>query len=400
MIAQLARALAPFVVDAVNLNPRTDPEFGQATWVSGMTPGTLLNAVEISPVGLGTRLNDASAWRIDYTTSDSGQRILTATGAVYRSRVPWAKNTPRPTIAFAPSTQGVAPRCDPSYSCTVGVGLRTRPFDVIAAHEQPVINFMLALGCNVVLTDYPRHPEGNVQLYCDHASGARALADAVRASTSLGVGIDNLGLWGFSQGGGAIGAWLEQPEYAPELQPLAAVVGSPPADLAEVLKHIDGAMPAAVILYAVAGMLAADPESFADLTPELTDEGLAAIAFGSQVCGPGAVLKYRYTRTEKWTASGLPLAELLDRNPASSEFLDRMALGNRKPARIPVRLWGSKNDDVIPFSGSERLAEKWGVQLHNHRWPKIPGRMGLNHFMPYFANAPRDVKWLLRQLGG
>ena len=104
MIAQLARALAPFVVDAVNLNPRTDPEFGQATWVSGMTPGTLLNAVEISPVGLGTRLNDASAWRIDYTTSDSGQRILTATGAVYRSRVPWAKNTPRPTIAFAPST--------------------------------------------------------------------------------------------------------------------------------------------------------------------------------------------------------------------------------------------------------------------------------------------------------
>ena len=84
MIAQLARALAPFVVDAVNLNPRTDPEFGQATWVSGMTPGTLLNAVEISPVGLGTRLNDASSWRIDYATCDSERRVLTATGAVYR----------------------------------------------------------------------------------------------------------------------------------------------------------------------------------------------------------------------------------------------------------------------------------------------------------------------------
>ncbi|QPK84180.1 lipase [Corynebacterium qintianiae] len=400
MIPELVRALAPFVVDAVNIRPRTEPEFGHATWLTGVTPGSLVNATPVDAVGLGTRLNPAEAWRIDYATSDAQRRILTATGAVFRSRVPWAGNTPRPTIAFAPSTQGVAPHCDPSYSCSVGLELRTKPFDAIAAHEQPVINYLIALGCNVVLTDYPRDPESNVQFYCDHASGARALADAVRASSSLGVESDNLGLWGFSQGAGAVGAWLEQPEYAPELQPLAAVVGSPPADLAEVLKHIDGAMPAAVVLYSVAGLMASDPEVFAELSPVLTDEGLAAIAFDATVCGPGAVLKYRYARTENWTTTGLPLGEVLDRFPASGEALDRMGLGHRAPASIPIRFWASRHDDVIPYAGSQRLAQRWGIELLNHRLPRIPGRMGLNHFMPYFLHAPRDAQWLMRQLGG
>lgn len=205
-------------------------------------------------------------------------------GAVFRSRTPWKGRGQRPTVAFAPSTQGVAPQCDPSYSCTVGVAFRKRPFDVIAAYEQPAINLLVAAGANVVLTDYPRDPEDNVQLYCDHVSAARALADAVRAAEQLGVRSAVVGLWGFSQGGGAVGGWLENPEYAPEIQSAAAVVGAPPADLLATLHHADRAIASVVILYAVAGMMAASPAVAAELAPVLSPQGLEIVLFDSGVC--------------------------------------------------------------------------------------------------------------------
>ncbi|WP_284523321.1 lipase family protein [Corynebacterium aquatimens] len=70
---------------------------------------------------------------------------------------------------------------------------------------------------------------------------------------------------------------MEQPEYAPELQPLAAVVGAPPADLTAMLDHVDGAMASIVILYAVAGMMASDTAIAEEIAPHLSPEGLEAV---------------------------------------------------------------------------------------------------------------------------
>ncbi|WP_291313557.1 lipase family protein [Corynebacterium sp. UBA2622] len=400
MYSFVARASAPYLVDALNFSPRTDPDFGASTWLTGVTPGTLLDATEVTPVGLRTRLNPAVAHRITYATSETRNRCLTATGAVIRSRVPWAGRGPRPTVAFAPSTQGVAPRCDPSYSCTVGLAVRTRPLDAIAAYEQPVISLLIAAGADVVLTDYPRDPQENVQLYCDHASGARALADAVRAAGELGVGTENLGLWGYSQGGGAIGAWLERPEYTPELQPLAAVVGAPPADLAAVLAHVEGSLVGVVALYAVAGLVAWSDDIARELVTHLSPEGIAAVSDAGRVCAIGAALGGRWARTEKWTSSGVRMTALLESLPHTGARLDEMDLGHRRPLAVPTRLWGALNDDVIPYRSVERLSRQWGVSLQTRRLPRIPGRTGANHILPYFSHAPADVKWLIAKLGG
>ncbi|MDY5784660.1 lipase family protein [Corynebacterium sp.] len=396
----LMRATLPYAVDALSLFPRTDPDFGAATWLTGVTPGTLLRATEVHPVGLRTRLNPVSAYRIDYATSDSRSRCLTATGAVIRSRRPWRGNGPRPTIAFAPSTQGVAPRCDPSYSCTVGFAVRRRPWDAIAAYEQPVISLFTAAGADVVLTDYPRDPEDNVQLYGDHFSAARSLVDATRAARALGVGTQALGLWGYSQGGGAIGAWLEEPEYAPELQPLAAVVGAPPANLTDVLSHVDGSMLAVVALYAVAGLVAWDAALAEEVYSVLSPAGAQAVVEAGSVCAIGAVVNRPWARTEEWTTLGVPMSDVLENLPHTGARLGDMALGNRRPLRIPTRFWGAVNDDVIPFASLAHLSQQWGIDLEARRLRRIPGRTGANHIAPYFLHAPRDVKWLLDSVAG
>ena len=399
MFVEVAHTAAGLAASLITPRPRHDPEFGAASWLTGAAPGQLLAAQRISPVGVRGRVNPAEAWRIDYATSDRQSRVLTATGAVFRSRTPWRGRGAQPTVAFAPSTQGVAPRCDPSYTCTVGVAARFHPFDAIAAYEQPAINLLLACGANVVLTDYPRDPEDNVQLYCDHVSSARSLADAVRAAGELGVGADNLGLWGFSQGGGAVGAWLEEPEYVPELQPLAAVVGAPPADLNAMLDHVDGAMSSVVILYAVAALMAADARIADEISPYLSPEGLRAVLFDSRVCAAGAVLHRPWASTRSWTTTGRPMADLLTDLPLTSSYLENSRLGLRQPLRIPVRLWASLDDDLVPHHTVAALADAWGVDLDTRRQPRVLGRTGLNHFGPYFAWLARDVEWLLNQLG-
>ena len=403
-ISLSARAGLPYLADVARLTPLKglgrDPEFTPATWLTGVTPGTLLRAEPIEPVGLRTRLNPADGHRISYATSDSRSRCLSATGAVLRSRVPWTGPGPRPTVAFAPSTQGVAPRCDPSYSCTVGLGLRTRPLDAVAAYEQPVISLLIAAGADVVLSDYPRDPEDNVQLYSDHFSSARALADAVRAARMLGVGAQRLGLWGYSQGGGAVAAWLEQPEYTPELQPLAAVVGAPPVHLPDVLRHVEGSLLSVVALYAVAGFVAWDADIAAELFAHLSPAGARAVMEAGRVCALGAVLEQPWASTRAWTASGKRMSEMLETLPLTSERLSELELGTHRPLRIPLRLWAGLHDDVIPYASLRRFADRWGVELETRRPPRVPGRTGANHIVPYFAHARRDVQWLVERLGG
>ncbi|MCT2338799.1 lipase family protein [Corynebacterium sp. p3-SID1056] len=394
------RAALGLAADTVRGARREEPEHTQAAWVIGRSAGALLEAREIKAVGLTHRVNPAEAWHIDYVTADASGRTLAATGAVFRSRSTWRGTGPRPTIAFAPSTQGVATRCDPSYSCTVGLAPRLSPFDLIAAYEQPAIALMLARGANVVLTDYPRDPTDNVQLYCDHVAAAQSLIDATRAATSLSLGTDALGLWGFSQGGGAVGAWLERPEYAPELQPLAAVCGAPPAALIPMLDHVDGALPSIVILYAVAGLIAHHPRIAEELVPHLSPAGAAAIVDNAQVCAVGAALRRPWAHTTAWTREGIGMAELLDALPYTAEVLERQALGQRRPLRIPLRLWASLHDDIVPYALVHTLAEQWGVPLATRRLLRLPGRTGLNHYGPYFQHLAGDVEWLLRQLGG
>lgn len=373
-----------------------DPDFGRAEWVSGIPAGTLLNSRRIRAAGLGNRLNDAHGWRIDYVTTDGQGRTVSATGAAFRSLRPWNGPGPRPTIAFAPSTQGVAPHCDPSYSGTVGIRLRW-PLDLVAAYEQPVINYFVALGCHVVLTDYPRDPEDNVQLYCDHPAAAHSLIDALRAARTLGINYENLGLWGFSQGGGAVGAFLEHPDYAPEIRPRAAVIGAPPADLAATLLHVDGSLASVVVAYAIAGLVAQGGDVAEEIGATLNPRGTRLLRTAAGYCAPGAAVHAAWHSTKLWTHSGRPVGVLLDDLPATAAELAQRNLGTRSPD-IPVRLWGSVNDDVVPFGVVKKLALDWDVPVQTRKMPRIPGRLALNHFVPYFAHFASDARWLVSHL--
>ena len=376
------------------------PSFGSATWVTGLKPGSLLRSRRMRTVGLAGSLNPADSLRFEYVTSDSSGRLITATGALFQPKVRSGV-----VVAFAPSTQGVARHCDPSLSCTVGANAWWRePRDVVVTYEQPTINYLVAAGCQVILTDYPRDPTLGVQLYCDHPSSARALADAVRACRELGVDDSALGLWGFSQGGGAAGKLLEEPDYAPDVRPRAAVIGAPPSDLHAVLRHVDGSMVTGVIAYTVAGLMVTSPEILEEILDQLNDHGQSELIANASLCAGGSVASSGWTSTASWSKDGRPLAEVAEDLPHTMAEIRRRRLGTAAPG-VPVRLWGSPHDDVVPFATVAQVHRSWTdlgagetLEWQTRTLPSIPGRTGLNHFAPYFQGLTDDVGWLLEQV--
>ncbi|WP_231587611.1 lipase family protein [Corynebacterium comes] len=380
-----------------------EPSFDDATWVIGEKPGTLLASAPMRLLGTSGRSNPATAWRIEYVTTDARDRTITATGAFLRSHRPWSGG-PRPVVAFAPSTQGVAKHCDPSYSCSVGMSVTLDgPVDIVASYELPAVTMLLAAGAHVVLTDYPRDPDFDWQLYCDHPSGGRALVDAVRAARSLGLSADApVGMWGFSQGGAAVGMALERPGYAPDVTARAAVVGAPPSRLNEVLRHLDGSLVTGVLSYAVAGLLVVSPEIRAEILSSLTREGMDHFLADTATCAVSSVFTSGWRSTARWTHSGVPLGELLDDLPHVNAEFDRRELGAAGPS-VPVLLWGSRNDDVVPVQQVLDLRDAWRAQGTRITWledrtPRLPGRTGANHFGPYYRHLPGNVGWLIDQL--
>lgn len=362
--------------------------------------GDLLAARPISLVGTHPSLLPASGTHLTYVSADSRGRLLPTTGALLRSHRPWQRG-PRPLIVFAPSTQGVAPSCDPSASCAVGIAARWRPhLDLIMAYEQPVIGLFLASGADVVLTDYPRDPATGTQLYCEHRAGAAALVDAVRAARTLGVSEEApLGVWGFSQGGGSAGALLEDPPSDCPWPVRAGVVGAPPSRLDEVLRHVDGSLVTGVIAYSLAAFLVDEPAIQGEVCARLSPAGIAAVEDARSTCAIGAALRCGWRDSSTWTRDGQPLADTLDDAPALRAALTRRRLGHSAPT-VPVLLWCSTHDDVVPPAQVRALRSDWearGAQVswRENSFPRIPGRLGINHFGPYYRHAVNDAFWLL-----
>src|SRR5699024_4719864 len=83
-----------------------------------------------------------------------------------------------------------------------------------------------------------------------------------------------VGLWGYSQGGGAVASAGEQVDaYAPDLGVRGAFAGAPPADLAVTTDRVDGSRLAGAIGYAINGLEADYPRIAPSVDRLLNERG-------------------------------------------------------------------------------------------------------------------------------
>jgi uncharacterized membrane protein HdeD (DUF308 family)/alpha-beta hydrolase superfamily lysophospholipase len=184
------------------------------------------------------------AWRILYTTTRDANVPAIASGLVIASDDLPAG--PRPVIAWAHGTTGVASQCAPSL-------LPSRwNADVI-----PGVNQALRRGWVIVATDYVGLGTSGPHPYLIGQGEARSVLDSVRAARQM----PQLWLqrrtvvWGHSQGGhAALWAGILAPTYAPDVNVIGVAALAPASDLkplvGEVRSTLEGRVLGAYILSA------------------------------------------------------------------------------------------------------------------------------------------------------
>ena len=348
-------------------DPLPDGKPGDLIWARTM-PG---------PIGGGT------AWQVLYRTSTEGGDPAVASGVVVIPPGP-PPAAPRPVVALAHSTTGIADRCAPSRTLATGGG-----FEVAA-----VATGAVAQGWVLAATDYRGLGTPGVHPYLVGQLAGRDVLDIVRAAGQMpGTGADAaspVAVLGHSQGGGAAVFAAElAPGYAPELNVVGAVAGAPATELGRrlTLWPPSAGQDAGFAMMSIAGFHAAYPGL--GLGSVLSDRGQAALPAVEDGC-VGEVLT---------TFGSDDPASLFTAAGPDNQW--RAALqanvAGEQPTGVPVYVFHGEADTVVPVDWSadyQTRACATGTDVTRVVYPGLDhGSVVLQALEPAFA-------WLEARVGG
>lgn len=347
------------------------------------------------------------ATRLMYKSTDAGGQPMAVTGAYIEPTAAWKGAGPRPLVVVAPGTMGQGDQCAASMGLEHPIRFNGRTVSV--GYEDLSVYRLLASGAAVVVTDYAGlGATDRLHTYVNRVDEAHAVLDAARAARAVpGASVtaaSRVGLFGYSQGGGATAAAAElQPAYAPDVHLAGTYAGAPPADLSEVTKGIDGTELVGALGWSLNGFLQSDPSLKPIADAHLNARGRAALADLSTMCVGDAILHYAYQRSTRWTTDGRSLAEIIAGTPRLQAFLDTQRIGKLKPAG-PVRVATGVNDNLVPHGQARQLAVDWcalGADV-TYRPVGMPNLVSplINHLTPLLADQGEAVSWLTDRLAG
>ncbi|MFF0777887.1 lipase family protein [Streptomyces sp. NPDC003720] len=408
--AQTAAALPATASDTVVSRGVTIPAFYDPPATLPAADGALVRSehlpLALSLPGLDGPL-PGRATRLMYKSTDSNGSPVAVTGAYIEPAAAWKHGGSRPLVAVAPGTMGQGDQCAASLGLEHPLRVNVRTLSV--GYEDLAIYRLLARGVAVVVTDYAGlGATDRLHTYVNRLDGGHAVLDAVRAARNLpGTSVtaaSPVGLYGYSQGGGATASAAElQPSYAPDVTLAGTYSGAPPADLTATTKAIDGSDLAGALGWAVNGFLQADPALRPIADEHLDAAGKRALTDLSTMCVGDAILSYNSAHSTAWTTDGSSLGDVIEAEPALRDFLDRQRIGRAKPAS-PVRVATGVNDDLVPHAQARTLAVDWCRKGASVTYAPVVvpplGRSLLNHFTPLITDQGSAIGWLTDRLSG
>lgn len=293
-------------------------------------PGSLIDALELqAPPGV-------RAWAVLYRSTGSDGAAVPVSGLVLApaDEAPG----PRPVVAWAHGTTGLADSCAPSLAGVAGG-------DVAALVD------LVRTGIVLAATDYEGLGTAGVHPYLVGASEGRSILDSIRAAAALaetGAGARSVVI-GISQGGhAALWAGELADAYAPELELAGVVAASPPIDL-RALQRAVLADDRREVAWLESLMVAAAWHDVYDLPLDgfLTEESLGIVAALTDRCpwdvGPPTRRPYLVDPAEM---------------PAWQQLLEANSPG-RGPSAAPILVIAARGDELVPPAtiplGVERL---------------------------------------------
>lgn len=341
-------------------------------------PGELVRA---RSVDIATASPTTSCQVVYGSTSTLGLPVAMS-GTVLVPRAEWGGAGPRPILAYGCGVHGLGRDHAPSAWLVQG-----------SEHELPLIDLALDAGWAVAVADGEGLGMAGPHTYGAGRPGGHGLLDILRAAPSVpgptGLRADApRAIWGYSEGG-RCAAWAAElaATYAPEL-PLAAVAaGGVPADLRELARHVGRGDFAGLSLAIVVGLAHAhrDPA----LWQVLTERGRRAAEVAAGLDVFSLVLEHPEP-LESLTRCAEPWE-----TPAWRAVLDAERNGRIAPG-VPVLLYHSTNDDIVPHRVGTALAAGYRALGADVTWLDVPA---VDHLRGGTDAACEVLGWLARRVG-
>lgn len=367
--------------------------------LSGTAPGDVLRSRPTSITVAGAH-TPVDATTVLYHSTDTHGAPIAVSGTVLSPRTPWAGAGPRPLVVVAPGTQGQGDQCAPSRKMPEGGSVDN--FAQAAA--------FLTQGYAVAVTDYEGLGTPGMHTYANRLSQAHTVLDMGTAAKNFAAGTSSgdlaadspVGLWGYSQGGGAVASAAEQvDDYAPNLNVRGAFAGAPPADLAVTTSRVDGSRLAGAIGYAINGLLADYPQIEGPVDSKLNARGKQMLDDVATQCTSDTEEEFGGAHSSEFTASGKPIESLLSTEPIAS-VVAKQTIGTEKPG-VPTFVVTGDGDDIVPAQTVRTMVGDWcelggNVTFRDYPTPHISTL--LDHVAAMPIAAPEALPWMSERLAG
>jgi triacylglycerol lipase len=369
--------------------PADDPFYDPPAGFQHAKPGTLLRSRDVELAFLGLIPQRIKATQLLYRTTDMhGHAEAAATTVIVPAER--GKEAVTPLVSYQCAIDAVTSRCFPSYA------LRRRAMapGAIAQFELLLIAAAVAEGWAVSVPDHegrngmwgaPYEPGYHV------LDGVRAALDSERLGLSESAPI---GLWGYS-GGGLASAWAAEMSgsYAPELNIVGAVLGSPVGDLGHTFRRLNGTYMSGLPALVVAALADIYPELNRVIQAHTTEEGKALLQRLHKMTTAEAII--RMARKDMGDMLDRPLEQILD-TPEVKYVFDDIKLGAAVPTP-PVLIVQAVHDQLISVEDIDELAYTYsagGADVTYHR------DLLSEHLLLHPLSAPMTLRWLTDRFNG
>jgi alpha-beta hydrolase superfamily lysophospholipase len=369
--------------------PSDDPFYDPPAGFQHGKPGTVLRSRDVELAFLGLIPQRIKATQLLYRTTDMhGRAEAAATTVIVPAER--GKEAVTPLVSYQCAIDAVTSRCFPSYA------LRRRAMapGAVAQFEFLLIAAAVAEGWAVSVPDHegrngmwgaPYEPGYHV------LDGVRAALGSERLALSESAPI---GLWGYS-GGGLASAWAAEMSgsYAPELNIVGAVLGSPVGDLGHTFRRLNGTYMSGLPALVVAALADIYPELNRVIQAHTTEEGKALLQRLHKMTTAEAII--RMAKKDMGDMLDRPLEQILD-TPEVKHVFDDIKLGAAVPTP-PVLIVQAVHDQLISVEDIDELADTYesgGASVTYHR------DLFSEHILLHPMSAPMTLRWLTDRFNG
>lgn len=365
------------------LLPSDDPFYQPPPGYRHAEPGTVLRSRDVELAFLGLVPQHVKAVQLLYRTMDmNGEPEATVTTVIVPAQR--APGQTCPVLSYQCAIDAMTSRCFPSYA----LRRRAKALGSLSQFEYLLITAAVAEGWAVSVPDH----EGLLGSWGAPCEPGYRVLDGIRAALSserLALSpAAPIGLWGYS-GGGLASAWAAEVcgDYAPDLNIVGAVLGSPVGDLGHTFRRLNGSFLAGLPALVVAALAHIYPDLDRVIKEHTNEEGRALLDALEDMTTVEAVLKMAGKNMGDYLDE--PLEDILS-TPEVTHVFDSIKLGAAVPTP-PVLIVQAVHDYLIDVHDIDQLADAYsagGARVTYHR------DAFNEHLCLHPLSAPMTLRWL------